>query len=62
MFVYRSHVFSNISKILSRSEEEQDDISISMHESHQSTHSQVSHCLFCGFLSYIVFNGEMGKM
>jgi len=55
-------VFSNISKILSRSEEEQDDISISMHESHQSAHSQVSHCLFCRFLSYIVLNGEVGKM
>jgi len=62
MFVCRSHVFSNISKILSRSEEEQDDISISMHESHQSAHSQVSHCLFCRFLSYIVLNGEVGKM
>ncbi|XP_015429888.1 PREDICTED: E3 ubiquitin-protein ligase MYCBP2-like [Dufourea novaeangliae] len=39
MFLHRSHVFSNISKILSRSEED-DDITMSMHESHQSTHSQ----------------------
>nr|CAD7431359.1 unnamed protein product [Timema monikensis] len=41
MFLHRSHVFSNISKILSRSEEEQDDVSLSMHESHQSTYSQL---------------------
>ncbi|XP_076623337.1 MYC binding protein highwire isoform X2 [Colletes latitarsis] len=39
MFLHRSHVFSNISKILSRSEEEED-VTMSMHESHQSTHSQ----------------------
>lgn len=39
MFLHRSHVFSNISKILSRSEEEEDG-TISMHESHQSTYSQ----------------------
>lgn len=39
MFLHRSHVFSNISKILSRSEEEED-ITMSMHESHQSIHSQ----------------------
>lgn len=38
-FLHRSHVFSNISKILSKSEEE-DDMSISMHESHQSSCSQ----------------------
>lgn len=38
MFLHRSHVFSNISKILSRSEEE--DVTTSMHESHQSTVSQ----------------------
>ncbi|XP_066580931.1 E3 ubiquitin-protein ligase MYCBP2 [Prorops nasuta] len=38
MFLHRSHVFSNISKILSRSEEEED-TTISMHESHQSTYS-----------------------
>jgi E3 ubiquitin-protein ligase MYCBP2 len=51
MFVSRSHVFSNISKILSRSEEEQDDISMSMHESHQSTYSQVSHDFFQSFMN-----------
>ncbi|XP_023712844.2 E3 ubiquitin-protein ligase MYCBP2 [Cryptotermes secundus] len=45
MFLHRSHVFSNISKILSRSEEEQDDVSMSMHESHQSTYSQVTCCV-----------------
>ncbi|XP_032681444.1 E3 ubiquitin-protein ligase MYCBP2 isoform X13 [Odontomachus brunneus] len=39
MFLHRSHVFSNISKILSRSEEEED-VTMSMHESHQSTVSQ----------------------
>lgn len=39
MFLHRSHVFSNISKILSRSEEEEDVI-MSMHESHQSMSSQ----------------------
>ncbi|XP_074101339.1 MYC binding protein highwire isoform X2 [Cotesia typhae] len=39
MFLHRSHVFSNISKILSRSEEEED-VTMSMHESHQSTFSQ----------------------
>ncbi|XP_034938609.1 E3 ubiquitin-protein ligase MYCBP2-like isoform X2 [Chelonus insularis] len=39
MFLHRSHVFSNISKILSRSEEEED-VTMSMHESHQSTYSQ----------------------
>ncbi|XP_046683725.1 E3 ubiquitin-protein ligase MYCBP2 isoform X4 [Homalodisca vitripennis] len=41
MFLHRSHVFSNISKILSRSEEEQDDTSLSMQESHHSTYSQM---------------------
>ncbi|XP_058807986.1 E3 ubiquitin-protein ligase MYCBP2-like [Phymastichus coffea] len=35
MFLHRSHVFSNISKILSRSEEEED-AALSMHKSHQS--------------------------
>ena len=35
MFLHRSHVFSNISKILSRSEEEEDP-NVSMHKSHQS--------------------------
>ncbi|XP_031781072.1 E3 ubiquitin-protein ligase MYCBP2 isoform X6 [Nasonia vitripennis] len=35
MFLHRSHVFSNISKILSRSEEEED-ATMSMHKSHQS--------------------------
>lgn len=35
MFLHRSHVFSNISKILSRSEEEED-TTVSMHKSHQS--------------------------
>lgn len=45
MFLHRSHVFSNISKILSRSEEEED-ATMSMHESHQSTHSQpISSCV-----------------
>lgn len=45
MFLHRSHVFSNISKILSRSEEEED-VTMSMHESHQSSHSQqVSSCV-----------------
>ncbi|XP_076287336.1 MYC binding protein highwire isoform X6 [Lasioglossum baleicum] len=39
MFLHRSHVFSNISKILSRYEEDED-VTMSMHESHQSTHSQ----------------------
>lgn len=39
--VLRSQVFSNISKILSHSEEEQDDLSLSMHESHVSSYSQV---------------------
>ncbi|XP_043461333.1 E3 ubiquitin-protein ligase MYCBP2 isoform X1 [Leptopilina heterotoma] len=38
MFLHRSHVFSNISKILTRSEEEED-LNISMHESHQSIQS-----------------------
>lgn len=41
VFLHRSQVFNNISKILSRSEEEADDVSVSMHESHQSTFSQV---------------------
>ncbi|XP_047115899.1 E3 ubiquitin-protein ligase highwire-like [Schistocerca piceifrons] len=45
MFLHRSHVFSNISKILSRSEEEQDELSMSMHESHQSTYSQITSCV-----------------
>ncbi|XP_035719406.1 E3 ubiquitin-protein ligase MYCBP2-like isoform X2 [Vespa mandarinia] len=39
MFLHRSHVFSNISKILSRSEEEEDVI-MSINESHQSMSSQ----------------------
>ncbi|XP_063987126.1 E3 ubiquitin-protein ligase MYCBP2 isoform X2 [Diachasmimorpha longicaudata] len=39
VFLHRSHVFSNISKILSRCEGEED-LTMSMHESHQSTHSQ----------------------
>lgn len=39
MFLHRSQVFSNISKILSRSEEEED-VTASMHESHQSVYSQ----------------------
>lgn len=34
-------MFSNISKILSRSEEEQEDASLSLQESHHSTYSQV---------------------
>lgn len=41
VFLHRSQVFNNISKILSRSEEETDDGSVSMHESHPSTISQV---------------------
>jgi len=41
IFLHRSHVFSNISKILSRSEEEED-VTMSMHESHQSTASQMN--------------------
>ncbi|KAG8222416.1 hypothetical protein J437_LFUL004875 [Ladona fulva] len=48
-FLHRSHVFSNISKILSRSEEDQEEgITSSMHESHTSTHSfsqPVSSCI-----------------
>lgn len=40
-FLHRSQVFSNISKILSRSEE-MEDCSVSMHESHQSMISQVN--------------------
>ncbi|RZF32318.1 hypothetical protein LSTR_LSTR001782 [Laodelphax striatellus] len=40
-FLHRSHVFSNISKILSRAEEEQEDTSISMHESQHLALSQV---------------------
>ncbi|XP_015122961.1 E3 ubiquitin-protein ligase MYCBP2 isoform X2 [Diachasma alloeum] len=39
VFLHRSHVFSNISKILSRCEGEED-MTMSMHESHQSTYSQ----------------------
>ncbi|XP_011315230.1 E3 ubiquitin-protein ligase MYCBP2 isoform X2 [Fopius arisanus] len=39
VFLHRSHVFSNISKILSRSEEEED-VTMSMHESHHSNYSQ----------------------
>lgn len=35
-FLHRSQVFNNISAILSRSEEESDDISVSMHESSSS--------------------------
>jgi E3 ubiquitin-protein ligase MYCBP2 len=38
MFLHRCHVFSNISKILSRSEEEED-ATMSMHKSHQSNFS-----------------------
>ncbi|XP_063236464.1 E3 ubiquitin-protein ligase MYCBP2 isoform X2 [Bacillus rossius redtenbacheri] len=45
MFLHRSQVFSNISKILSRSEEEQDDAGGSMHESHQSSQSLVTSCV-----------------
>lgn len=41
MFLHRSHVFSNISKILSRYEEDKD-VAMSMHESHQSVQSQVT--------------------
>ncbi|XP_024084698.1 E3 ubiquitin-protein ligase MYCBP2 isoform X3 [Cimex lectularius] len=41
MFLHRSHVFSNISKILSRTEEEQED-AMSMQESHLSANSQSS--------------------
>lgn len=40
-FLHRSQVFSNISKILSRSEE-MEDCSVSMHESHQSMISQIT--------------------
>lgn len=39
-FLHRSQVFSNISKILSRSEE-LEECTISMHESHQSAINQV---------------------
>lgn len=42
-FLHRSQVFSNISKILSRSEE-LEECTISMHESHQSVVNQV--CFF----------------
>ncbi|BET00252.1 RING [Nesidiocoris tenuis] len=41
MFLHRSHVFSNISKILARSEEEQEDTT-SLHESHASYQSQLT--------------------
>ncbi|GLH12991.1 Putative inhibitor of type v adenylyl cyclase/neuronal presynaptic protein highwire/pam/rpm-1, partial [Gryllus bimaculatus] len=47
MFLHRSQVFSNISKILSRSEEEADELSASLHESHQSTYSQATSCVEC---------------
>lgn len=42
VFLHRSQVFNNISKILSRSEEEVDETSSSMQKSHQSGYSQVS--------------------
>ncbi|XP_052124547.1 E3 ubiquitin-protein ligase MYCBP2-like [Frankliniella occidentalis] len=41
VFLHRSQVFSNISKILSHTEEEQEDLTMSMNESHQSSFSQV---------------------
>lgn len=41
MFLHRSHVFSNISKILSRSEEEED-MTISTHEAHQLNNLHMS--------------------
>lgn len=41
-FLHRSQVFSNISKILSRSEEMEECL-VSMHESHQSVLNQVSY-------------------
>ncbi|XP_075230357.1 E3 ubiquitin-protein ligase MYCBP2-like isoform X2 [Lycorma delicatula] len=46
-FLHRCHVFSNISKILSRSEEEQEDAgSVSLQESsHHSQYLQVSNCV-----------------
>ncbi|KAK6627348.1 hypothetical protein RUM44_009825 [Polyplax serrata] len=37
-FLHRSQFFNNISKILSRSEEESDDVSVSLHESASSQH------------------------
>lgn len=40
-FLHRSQVFSNISKILSRSEE-MEDFTLSMHESHQSNFHQIT--------------------
>lgn len=43
MFLHQSHVFSNISKILSRSEEEED-VTASMHKSH---HSHLSQDVMC---------------
>lgn len=45
-FLHRSQVFSNISKILSRSEE-LEDCSVSMHESHQSMISQITATVEC---------------
>lgn len=45
-FLHRSQVFSNISKILSRSEE-MEDCSVSMHESHQSMISQITATVEC---------------
>ncbi|EFA00365.2 E3 ubiquitin-protein ligase MYCBP2-like Protein [Tribolium castaneum] len=45
-FLHRSQVFSNISKILSRSEE-MEDCTISMHESHQSVLSQATCSVEC---------------
>lgn len=51
-FIHRSQVFSNISKILSRSEE-MEDTTISMHESHQSFTNQVN---ISFFVNHILFN------
>lgn len=45
-FLHRSQVFSNISKILSRSEE-LEECTISMHESHQSVINQVTASVEC---------------
>ncbi|KAH0817635.1 hypothetical protein GEV33_005156 [Tenebrio molitor] len=45
-FLHRSQVFSNISKILSRSEE-MEDCTVSMHESHQSVLNQVTCSVEC---------------
>lgn len=50
-FLHRSQVFSNISKILSRSEE-LEECTISMHESHQSVINQV---LLRNLHHYVIF-------